>query len=114
MTPLNLMRLKSIINMNSLSFTIHAPALKITGEFESDETSPEQPQRGENDVEIDEDASGGVEMMLRPNPNAVVRGTGIFQVASFMNHSCDPNAIRLPALRHSPHPVRRRARHHCW
>lgn len=106
LTPVNYMRLLSIINLNSMAITIHTPALKLTGEITEIEQNAEldkqqktpnkqieqtEQQENENDLRVDEDASTGVEITLKSNPNKVIRGSALFKLASYLNHSCEPN-----------------------
>jgi hypothetical protein len=43
----------------------------------------------------DEDAETGVQLEPCVNEKVTVRGSAIYRIASYLNHSCDPNVMAL-------------------
>lgn len=44
---------------------------------------------------VDEDAETGVQLEPCVNEKVTVRGSAIYRIASYLNHSCDPNLMAL-------------------
>jgi len=46
-------------------------------------------------VTVDEDAETGVHLEPCVNDKVTVHGSAIYRIASYLNHSCDPNVMAL-------------------